>query len=94
MNQDSHVDIVFTQFASDSVQILYGDGSGLSFVDRPGTIATGIAPQGVLAHDFNGDGRRDIAVANTGASPLSVLYQNETAHSVTWRFRSPNTSTS
>jgi hypothetical protein len=76
MNQDSHLDIVFTQFASNSVQILYGDGSGWNFVDRPGTIATGIAPQGVLAHDFNGDGRRDIAVANTGASPLSVLYQN------------------
>ena len=76
MNQDSHLDIVFTQFASNSVQILYGDGSGSNFADRPGTIATGIAPQGVLAHDFNGDGRRDIAVANTGASPLSVLYQN------------------
>jgi hypothetical protein len=77
MNQDSHIDIVFTQFASDSVQILYGDGSGLTWVDRPGTLATGIAPQGVLARDFNGDGRRDIAVANTGASPLSVLYQND-----------------
>lgn len=76
MNQDSNLDIVFTQFASNSVQILYGDGSGWNFVDRPGTLATGIAPQGVLAHDFNGDGRRDIAVANTGASPLSVLYQN------------------
>lgn len=76
MNQDSYLDIVFTQFASNRVQILYGDGSGWNFVDRPGIIATGIAPHGVLAHDFNGDGRRDIAVANTGASPLSVLYQN------------------
>ena len=76
MNQDSNLDIVFTQFASNSVQILYGDGSGWNFVDRPGTLATGIAPEGVLAHDFNRDGRRDIAVANSGASPLSVLYQN------------------
>ncbi len=44
------------------------------FVPSPGTpIATGSKPQSVATGDFNGDGKQDIAVANSQDSTLTIL---------------------
>ena len=40
--------------------------------------ATGSSPQSVVVGDFNGDGRQDLATANTAASTVSVLLGNGT----------------
>jgi hypothetical protein len=39
-------------------------------------LTTGTNPYGVVAADFNGDGKVDLAVANNGASTVSVLIGN------------------
>lgn len=44
------------------------------FIPSPGTpIATGNKPQSVATGDFNGDGKQDIAVANSAESTLTIL---------------------
>lgn len=84
MNGDGKLDIVYTQYNFDRVQVLHGDGSGWNFVAVQGAATAGDQPQAVVVADFNRDWRLDIAVANTGASLLTVLYQTdgETFHRV------------
>jgi len=78
---DGNVDIVVTRFVSDHAQtlpitILVGDGHG-HFQDRTNQLFDGPVPQTlwprrILFADFNGDGRTDVFLANTGfdASPF------------------------
>src|SRR2546427_339973 len=47
----------------------------VSFIAR-GDFAAGTHPQAVAVGDFNGDGRPDLAVANSGSSAVSVLLGN------------------
>ena len=56
------------------VTVILGSASGLS----GGSIAplVGEKPEGVVAHDFNGDGRSDLAVANNGSNTVSILLRN------------------
>jgi hypothetical protein len=42
----------------------------------PVTYAAGTNPHGVVVSDFNGDGKADIALANTGSNSVSVLLGN------------------
>ena len=74
LNYDGKLDVVFTQFTTNSVGILHGDGTGRAFTLAAASPATGHSPQGIVVQDLNHDGYRDIAVANTGASGLSLLY--------------------
>jgi hypothetical protein len=43
---------------------------------QPITLSTGINPGAIVAGDFNGDGRTDLAVANQGSNDVSVLLGN------------------
>ncbi len=56
------------------VTVILGSASGLA----AGSIApvVGEKPEGVVVHDFNGDGRSDLAVANNGSNTVSVLLRN------------------
>jgi uncharacterized protein (TIGR03437 family) len=40
------------------------------------TYPTGITPSGVTAADLNGDGKPDLAIANTGSNSLTILLNN------------------
>ena len=58
----------------DDVSVLLGNGDG-TFQTQV-TYAVGIDPDSLVAGDFNGDGRTDLAVANYGSNDVSVLLGN------------------
>ena len=58
-------------FGSGNISVLLGDGSG-SFNPQT-TFAVGTEPTSVIAGDFNGDGKQDLAVSNFGSYNVSVL---------------------
>ena len=57
-----------------SVEILLGTGQG-TFLP-PLVVVTGTYPYSVRAADFNGDGKLDLAVANTGDATVSIFPGN------------------
>jgi hypothetical protein len=73
MDGDGNQDLIYTQFYFHGVKILYGDGAGNFDTRGIGAAAVGPNPQGVVAADFNMDGRMDMAVAASGGVGLTVL---------------------
>src|SRR5262249_39549185 len=57
-----------------SVSVLLSNGDGT--FQAPVSEAAGPSPGGLVAGDFNGDGRTDLAVANAGDNTVSVLLGN------------------
>src|SRR5579862_2640789 len=77
-NGDGKIDLATSNFGdlglySGSVSVLLGKGDGtfVGHTDYP----TGTAPQAILAADFNGDGKLDLATANFNDATFSVLLQ-------------------
>src|SRR5205085_747446 len=57
--------------------ILAFPASGLGLVFSSAlTYSVGTNPRGLVAADFNGDGKTDLAVANAGSSDVSILLGN------------------
>jgi uncharacterized protein (TIGR03437 family) len=78
-NGDGKPDLAITYFGSlasplSGVSILMGNGDGTfkAAVNIPG----GSSPLAVLSADFNGDGKADLAVANSSSSTISVFTGN------------------
>ena len=59
------------------VTVLLGDGTG-GFAPALRPLPTGAFPISVAVADFNGDGKQDLAVVNTGDSNVTVLLGNGT----------------
>ena len=59
---------------SNNVSILLGNGDPT--FRAPVNYATGSNPNSVAVGDFNGDGKLDLAVANSGSNNVSVLLGN------------------
>ena len=74
-NGDGRTDLavasVGSDGGSDDVSVLLGNGDG-TFRDQV-RYAAGTAPDALVARDFNGDDRTDLAVANAGSNDVSVL---------------------
>ncbi len=58
-------------FAPGSVSILLGNGDGTFLTSDP--LVTGPGPDSIVADDFNGDGKLDLAVDNSLGTDLSVF---------------------
>ncbi len=73
---DGMIDLAVANTVAGSVSILRNNTikciGTLSFVTLI-NITTGISPEGITAGDFDGDGKIDLAVANTGSATFSLL---------------------
>ena len=78
MNRDGLLDLTFSNSSSSNVGVYLGNGQG-SFTGATGATLFGVGstPFGVTAGDLNGDGNRDLVVADSGSSTLSVLLATE-----------------
>jgi uncharacterized repeat protein (TIGR01451 family) len=73
-NRDGNLDLAVVQAGSDSVAIMFGDGTGrLSAVRAVDTYFVGDFPTTIAAADLNGDGFLDLVTTNQEET-LSVLY--------------------
>jgi uncharacterized protein (TIGR03437 family) len=78
-NGDGNIDLAVTNYGSDTgvggnVAIFLGKGDG-TFTVGP-TSSAGTAPVSLVAADFNGDGKLDLAVANQLSGGISVMLGN------------------
>ena len=74
-NQDGNIDLVVANNnfqAPSTVAVLLGKGDGTFKSSK--NYAVGSGPAGIAVADFNGDGKLDLAVANTGSNNVSLLY--------------------
>jgi hypothetical protein len=72
-NGDGKTDLAVANFGGATVSVLLGNGNG-SFTAAPGSpAAVGSQPTSVAVGDFNGDGKADLAVANSNSNTVSVL---------------------
>jgi len=72
-NGDGKLDVAVTNSAGGNVSILLGDGAG-HFTSAPGSpVTVGATPYHVVAADFDGDGKIDLAVVNRGSGTVTLL---------------------
>ena len=72
-NGDGKLDLAVSNYGSNNVTILLGNGLG-GFTAAPvSPIAVGSVPDGLVTGDFNGDGKPDLAVANENDNNVTVL---------------------
>src|SRR5882762_1408427 len=76
-NGDGKLDLAVVNFGDWNIYVLLGNGDGTFQVARSVYFASGGGfPWYVVAADFNGDGKLDLAVSNYGDNSLSVLLGN------------------
>jgi len=80
-NGDGKLDIAATgggpgPFPVNVVTILLGNGDGTFSLAQNSTFATGSNPLAIVAADFNGDGKLDLAVANYDGGSVTILLGN------------------
>jgi len=74
-NNDGKPDLAVTNMGEDTVTLLLGNGDG-TFTPASGSpYAVGREPWAMAAADFNGDGKLDLAVANSLDGTVSILLQ-------------------
>jgi hypothetical protein len=75
-NGDGKPDLAVTNQFMNAVTVLLGDGAG-GFTPASGSpFATGTSPASVAVGDFNGDGKPDLAIANSADGTVTVLSGN------------------
>ncbi len=76
-NGDGKLDVAVTAAnpSNEAVEILLGNGDG-SFTPAGATLPAGAYPAGIVAADFNGDGKPDLAVTNAEVDTVSVFLGN------------------
>jgi hypothetical protein len=70
---EDFLDLAVTNFLSDDVFILLGDGDGTFTQAAESPITLGDSPQSVAVGDFDGDDVLDLAVTNEDSDDVSIL---------------------
>jgi len=74
LNGDGKADLAVTgQSATKNLTVLFGNGSGGFTAANPTPFTAGMTAQCVAIGDFNGDGKADLAIANSGSNNVTVL---------------------
>ena len=75
-NNDGNLDLVVEDYSGNKISVLLNNGSGTLTASGSSPFATGSGPNGVAVGDFNNDGNLDLAIANYGASTVSIYLGN------------------
>ncbi len=74
-NNDGKLDLAIANYGDGTVTLLLGNGDG-TFTQASGSpFLVGKGPDAIVAADFNGDGKLDLAVANSTDNTVSILLQ-------------------
>ncbi len=75
-NGDGNLDVVTANFSDTTLSLFLGNGTG-GFTAAPSSpLTVGSSPRAVVAFDYDGDGKMDLASANAGSDSVSVLKGN------------------
>jgi hypothetical protein len=74
VNGDGRLDLVTSNFKSNNVSVLLGNGNGTFGTAK--NFALGTAPSDVAVADVNGDGRLDLVVTDYSSNQVGVLLGN------------------
>lgn len=77
-DKDTNPDLVTANSTSNTVTVLFGNGTRTNTFLTQADIVVGTQPLAVTTADFNADGDPDLAVANSGSDTVSVLPGNGT----------------
>jgi FG-GAP-like repeat/Putative Ig domain len=75
-NGDGKLDLAVSDYETDTVTILLGDGSGGFAVAAGSPIPVGKSPTSIVAADLNNDGKLDLAIANSNDNTITILLGN------------------
>ena len=70
---DGGADLAVAETNADTVTVLLRNAANTGFTQEGAPIAVADGPLGITAADFDGDGRRDLAVASNNAGAVTVL---------------------
>ncbi|MGO4842895.1 FG-GAP repeat domain-containing protein, partial [Rhizobiaceae sp. 2RAB30] len=74
LNGDGHLDLLFTNYSSDNVSVLFGDGQG-RFIAATSVPATN-GPRQIMVGDLDGDGDIDFLATNYSGNNVTVARNN------------------
>jgi hypothetical protein len=74
-NNDGKIDLAIANSGDNTVTLLLGNGDGTFTAASGSPYAVGRGPTSLVAADFNGDGKLDLAVVNSTDGTVSILLQ-------------------
>jgi uncharacterized protein (TIGR03437 family) len=72
-NSDGITDLAIVNYKDGNVTVLLGNGQAGFTLASGSPYPVGVSPRSVVAGDFNGDGKPDLAIVNEASSTVSLL---------------------